>query len=181
MRLSCFNKMAMEKLIRANLHFLDQAERLLVQVADGDYGEAVETFYGSTLGQHLRHCLDHYISLLAGLDKAKVDYDCRARQEDLESSTASAIEEVLRVRSELEALLMRQAPRDLLVKMNCGTDDADWQPSTLGRELQFLVSHTVHHFAMMGGMCHQLGVALEDDFGVAPATLSHREEAGCGG
>ncbi|NIP97468.1 MAG: hypothetical protein GWO24_30170, partial [Akkermansiaceae bacterium] len=44
----------------------------------------------------------------------------------------------------------------------------------LGRELQFLVSHTVHHFAMIGGICRALGVALEDDFGVAPSTIRHR-------
>lgn len=168
--------MAMEQLIRANVHFLDQAERLLVQVLDQDYGCAVESFYGSTLGQHFRHCLDHYTSLLAGLDKAKVDYDCRARQLDLEASTESAIQEVSRIRTELEALLKRETPVGLLVKMDCGGGEVDWQPSTLGRELQFLVSHTVHHFAMIGGMCGCLGVQMEDGFGVAPSTLRHREK-----
>lgn len=167
----------MEALIYANIHFLDQAERLLIQVLDQDYGCAVESFYGSTLGQHFRHCLDHYTALLAGLEESKIDYDQRARVRELEASTENAIVEVSRVRSELKALLEKETPVGLLVKMDCGGGDQEWQPSTLGRELQFLVSHTVHHFAMIGGMCGCLGVQMEDGFGVAPSTLRHLEMA----
>ena len=167
----------MEQLIRANIHFLDQAERLLIQVMDQDYGCAVESFYGSTLGQHFRHCLDHYSSLLTGLDCAKVDYDSRSRQREIELSTGSALEEVGCVRASLTGLLDREFPVGLLVKMDYGGEGEDWQASTLGRELQFLVSHTVHHFAMIGGMCGCLGVEMEDGFGVAPSTSRHRERA----
>lgn len=170
----------MESLIRANIHFLDQAERLLIQVLDQDYGCAVESFYGSTLGQHMRHCLDHYRALLAGLPEAKVDYDHRARVHEIEASTEFAISEVQAVRLKLEALLSSETPAKLLVKMDCGGDcecDDDWQPSTLGRELQFLVSHTIHHFAMIGGMCGCLGIKMESGFGMAPSTLRHRETA----
>lgn len=170
----------MDSLIRANIHFLDQAERLLVQVLDQDYGCAVESFYGSTLGQHMRHCLDHYRALLAGLPDLRIDYDHRARVHEIEVSTERAIAEVKTVRAQLEALLSSETPVNLLVKMDCGGScqgDEEWQPSTLGRELQFLVSHTIHHFAMIGGMCGCLGIEMEDGFGVAPSTLRHRETA----
>ena len=170
----------MDSLIRANIHFLKQAERLLIEVHDRDYGCTVENFYGSTLGQHIRHCLDHYRALLAGLPEAKIDYDHRARVREIEASTDSAIIEITMVRSELAELLSSDPPVDLLVKMDCGGDDKcneKWQPSTLGRELQFLVSHTIHHFAMIGGMCGCLGIEMEHGFGVAPSTLRHRETA----
>ena len=60
--------------------------------------------------------------------------------------------------------------------MDCGGDEIEWQPSTTGRELQFLVSHTVHHFAMIGGICRALEVEMEENFGVAPSTLRHRAQ-----
>ncbi|MEN8694089.1 MAG: hypothetical protein ACN4GG_11160 [Akkermansiaceae bacterium] len=168
----------MESLVRANIHFLNQAERFLIQVSDQDYGSEVESFYRSTLGQHMRHSLDHYRALLSGLPEAKIDYDHRARLRLIEASTECAIAEVQAVRSKLEALLRCKPPVGLLVKMDCGGDcecDVDWQPSTLGRELQFLVSHTIHHFAMIGGICGCLGIEIENGFGMAPSTLRHRE------
>jgi hypothetical protein len=43
-------------------------------------------------------------------------------------------------------------------------------PTTLGRELLFLSSHTVHHFALVAQYCRAAGVEPEQDFGKAPAT-----------
>ncbi|MDB4537223.1 DinB family protein [Akkermansiaceae bacterium] len=164
----------MQHLIEANIFFLDQAERLLEKVEDEHYGCSIDAFYGSTVGQHLRHCLDHYSSLLSGLAAAKINYDRRERVAALESCTEDAIAELSRIREGLRNLLDQETPVGVLVKMDCGGDDDGWQPSTFGRELQFLVSHTVHHFAMIGGMCSCLEVELEKGFGVAPSTLKYR-------
>ncbi|MGC6565166.1 MAG: hypothetical protein ACON38_06080 [Akkermansiaceae bacterium] len=64
----------------------------------------------------------------------------------------------------------------MLVNLDGGGEDEGFQPSTAGRELQFLLSHTVHHFAMIGGICKCLEVSLEEGFGVAPSTLRHHKE-----
>jgi hypothetical protein len=45
--------------------------------------------------------------------------------------------------------------------------------STLGRELLFVSSHTVHHFALVAHYCKTAGVDLGADFGKAPATMAH--------
>jgi len=165
----------MQHLISANIHYLDQAERLVSGMADRSYANPVENFYSSTLGQHLRHCLDHYRSFLSGLGDAKIDYDSRERSAELECSTEFAICEITRIRNELQELSDDEVSVGVLVKLDCGTGVADYQPSSLGRELQFLVSHTVHHFAMIGGICSCLKIPVEQGFGVAPSTLRHRE------
>ena len=49
------------------------------------------------------------------------------------------------------------------------------------RELQFLVSHTIHHYALIGVLLAAEGfdVSLEfPEFGVAPSTLTHWKETG---
>ena len=167
----------MTALIEANLHYLVQAERLLAQLTDDTFCRKSPGFYGSTIGGHLRHCLDHYDSFLNGLSDGKVDYDERMRVPTLETETASAAAKATEIRERLQAVAQDEAPVGLLVKMDCGINTAEWQPSTLGRELQFLVSHTVHHFAMLGGICREFGIEPETNFGVAPSTIRHHANA----
>jgi hypothetical protein len=60
--------------------------------------------------------------------------------------------------------------------MNCGAGPAGpWSRSTAARELQFLVSHTVHHYALIAFILRANGIDPGADFGVAPSTLAHRK------
>jgi len=166
----------MERLLRANIHYLNQAATLLDRLDDKLYSQPVDNFYGSSVGGHLRHCIEHYFSFLRGMESGRVDYDDRRRDERIETGTAEAAKALDKISSELGSLLEGGVPVGLLVKMDCGFEEIEWQPSTMGRELQFLVSHTVHHFAMIGGICRALEVALDDSFGVAPSTIRHRAQ-----
>ncbi len=166
----------MERLLRANIHYLHQAVALLERLDDGLYRKPVASFYGSSVGGHLRHCIEHFLSFLSGMESGKVDYDDRKREERLEILTAEASGVLAEITSAFNSLLEGEPPVGLLVKMDCGGDEIEWQPSTTGRELQFLVSHTVHHFAMIGGICRALEVEMEENFGVAPSTLRHRAQ-----
>ena len=46
--------------------------------------------------------------------------------------------------------------------------------SSIGRELQALSSHTIHHFALMAMTLQALGFQLDRDFGMAPSTLRYQ-------
>jgi hypothetical protein len=48
----------------------------------------------------------------------------------------------------------------------------------VGRELQYLLSHTIHHYAIIGSILRAQGVEPGPDFGVAPSTLRHWGKAG---
>ena len=167
----------MENLISANIHLLDQAERLLTALEDQVYSDPNGNVFSSSLGQHVRHCFDHYSSFLRGLPLARIDYDHRVRDADLECSTSCALAEVARLREGLQKAASVSSTSSVEVKMDCGGGDQEWYRSTLGRELQFLVSHTVHHYAMINGMCRERGLSVEEGFGIAPSTLRHREMA----
>ncbi len=167
----------MKNLIHANIYLLEQAGRLLIEMKDSDYAAPDATLYGSSLGQHLRHCLDHYASFLRGLPESSIDYDDRVREQELECSTSCARKEILQIRSRLEEITEFDVTSRIKVKMDCGGADHSWHESTLGRELQFLVSHTVHHFAMINGMCSYRGIKMEEGFGIAPSTLRYRQLA----
>lgn len=174
------------ELIKANLHYLQQAADLVDGIEDGCYARAEPMLHNSTIGGHLRHCLEHYESFTTGIQAGKIDYDARCRDELVESKTCAARERIDAIRQSLENISETRPQTSVLVKMDCGgscaeddsesTDDRLWHTSTIGRELQFLVSHTVHHFAMIKGICQRAGADLGNEFGVAPSTLRYREK-----
>jgi hypothetical protein len=49
--------------------------------------------------------------------------------------------------------------------------------SSVGRELVFLATHAVHHFAVLHVYCLQHGLIVDADLGRAPATLAHERHA----
>jgi hypothetical protein len=48
-----------------------------------------------------------------------------------------------------------------------------WHSSSVGRELEYVLSHTVHHHALIAEKLAAIGVYIERHFGVAPSTLEY--------
>jgi len=156
-----------------NLHFLRQGISLLEQLDDATYASAVGRH--SPIGAQYRHVLEHYQGLLTGIDEGLVDYDARARDPLIERDRGHALQST---RDLLEAIatLPHDSDLSLEVQMDCGGggDRPEWSLSSLGRELQFLVSHTVHHYALIALLLEAMGQEAPADFGVAPSTLTHQ-------
>ncbi len=166
----------MTELLHANLQLLNQISELLTLLDAETYVKTSPVFLNSAIGGHVRHCLEHYQSLIAGLPEGRVNYDHRARDPQVETLPAAAQTRVTELRTQLTKLDSAERGEGVLVLMDHGAASSlgDWTPSSLGRELQFLISHTVHHFALIGGLCRMHGVPIHKDFGVAPSTLRHR-------
>jgi uncharacterized damage-inducible protein DinB len=129
------------------------------------------------VGPQLRHVLDYYGRFLADLEKGSVDYDRRERDPAVETQPDVAAERLDAVAASLAELGTKGEDRELLVKLECTDlppDAAPWTRSSLLRELQFLVSHTIHHYALIGILLRARGVAVPEGTGVAPSTLAAR-------
>ena len=158
----------------ANVRVLRQGADLLTRLDDATFRAGV--------GPQLRHCLDFYGSFLRDLPSRRVDYDTRERDPLIESSRRIAADRHAAVIAALEAL-----PPDLGGVALCVRSEADtlppgepeWSPSSVRRELQFLLSHTVHHHALVAEMLRGRGRAISGDFGVAPSTVQHRSRLAC--
>jgi len=172
----------MTRLIQANLQYLQQAAQLVNMLEDSSYVRAEPMFYNSTIGGHIRHCLEHYEAFTEGVSVGKIDYDNRSRDTEVENRTEAASERIKNIITALRLLTERNAHQKIKIKMDCGghekCDEASvqWQTSTIGRELQFLVSHSVHHFAMIRGISQRGGEELDGDFGMAPSTLRYQQD-----
>jgi len=129
------------------------------------------------VGAQYRHVLEHYQSFLEGAPARRVDYDARARDARLERSRAFALDATRDVLAALACIDPDEDPA-LQVQMDCGSGECgDWRASSVGRELQFLCSHTVHHFALIKLLLDGTGVELAPEFGVAPSTLAYHRAA----
>ena len=103
-----------------------------------------------------------------------MDYDCRVRDSRLERELPLAKAILQGVVTDLAEIEPADLDRDLQVKMDCG-GESEWASSSVRRELQFLLSHTVHHYAIIGMICRMQEHAVPQDFGVAPSTLKYRQ------
>lgn len=141
-----------------------------------DYCEPAPELLGASIGQHVRHCLDHYQTLLGGLAEGRFDYDDRARSVDIECDHERARTQAQSLLAELTAALAgADLTRVVHVRTASSTDgEVSWQRSSLGRELQFVVSHSTHHAAMVAASCRVRGLPVTPEHGVAPSTLRHR-------
>lgn len=156
-----------------NLHFLRQGITLLERLGDDTYASDVGRH--SPVGAQYRHVLEHYQCLLAGVGGGRVDYDARARDPLIEQDRDHALQATRDLLQEI-ASLPHDPNRSLTVQMDCGGGGTcpEWSRSSLGRELQFLASHTVHHYALIALLLEALGEEVPAGLGVAPSTLTHQ-------
>jgi uncharacterized damage-inducible protein DinB len=130
----------------------------------------------ASVGAHVRHILEHYQSLLDGARGGRVDYDARPRQPLLEEDRGAAADFARRLRGRLAGLTDLDRALDVADRP-LPQAPVRVSPSSLGRELQFVLSHTVHHQALIRMRLQVLrgADACPDGFGVAPSTLHHRD------
>lgn len=149
-------------------------------LAEADYAAGHDALGGSSIGMHVRHCLDHFETLCVGLEDGRLDYDDRAREARCERDPGVAAARARRLSAELGDRLVDVDPhRALQVRMAAAIDgQVAWHASSVGRELQFLISHTVHHTAMIAASCRARGLAAAGAHGVAPSTLRYRRGGG---
>jgi len=154
---------------------LDQVGDVLAAVDQKQFVQNPVGPFNSSIGGHVRHCLDHLEALIAGAPSGFIDYDKRARGTSIEHNRNAAAREVQRLQHALRELEGRSIHEALTVSlMLTGDGPAIHWESTLGREIAFVLSHTIHHGAMIAGMVKHLGAEVPEGFGLAPSTLAYR-------
>ena len=161
----------------------DLIESFVPLIVDLDHGAytADASLHIGTIGGHVRHMLDHVNALIESPLGEPIDYDTRQRDTPVENDPHAAVDAI---KQAVQALRERpphradQADRAVVILTALSQDDAP-RPfsSTFDRELAFVLSHTVHHAAMIAAIARQLDVVVPSSFGVAPSTLKHRAAA----
>ncbi|MEO1511363.1 MAG: DinB family protein [Planctomycetota bacterium] len=160
-----------------------QAASLLDSLSDDQYAASHERAKGASIGQHLRHALDHFRVLLergpaaTGDDAEPVCYDRRERGTAIESDRAAAGRLIAELRDQLAQCeeVDLNWPVSVSVMIDAEGNEIAIESGML-RELAFVTHHAIHHLAMIRPLAEDLGVGLTDGFGRAPSTCKHDRE-----
>jgi uncharacterized damage-inducible protein DinB len=168
------------RILDAALVILAQGEDLLRALSAESYTRRVPHAFNASIGGHYRHCLDHFSSLLRGLDADEVDYDHRERDARIESQPEYALAITRHIREQLEELPpgTLRAPVRARCEVSYAHGDSPVTGSTFGREMVYAIAHAIHHYALISVMARLMDAKLPEHFGVAPSTVAHQMATG---
>ena len=133
-----------------------------------------------SIGGHIRHCLDHVKALVVAAESGLLDYDHRKRDTQIESCRLMALGLIRELERAVQDLPPDAMDHEIELTTLLSPDD---EPvvvrSSVGRELAYVLSHTVHHNALIGAMVKTLGGWLPSHFGYAPSTIAHGRTSAC--
>jgi uncharacterized damage-inducible protein DinB len=150
---------------------LEELDSLLREVGPDLYRARFATDVSGSIGEHVRHCLDHVSALLAADPSGTLSYDHRNRGTTVETDPAEALRQIMYLKTALDAWSARGLDEPIRVTSMLSTSGdtvAGW--STLARELAFVVSHTIHHQAIIGLLLAIHGRPVPERFGHSPST-----------
>jgi uncharacterized damage-inducible protein DinB len=161
----------------ANVAVIRQGIALLGALGAERYAARLPVAYGAAIGGHMRHIIEHYLGFLNGLADGAVDYENRARDPLMESSPAYAADTLASIVDRLEELAANATAGagDHALHIHAETSDDAVAGSSVLRELEFLLSHTIHHYALVAVMARLQGFEPAPGFGVAPSTLKFQQ------
>lgn len=148
---------------------LYQLATLIASTTDEDYAWRHPSGVSGSVGAHVRHCLDH-VHALVEADGDRLTYDARSRGTRAERDRAYAIERLTAAAQVLAAGALR-AERQILLDVQVDRDGTLVSVvSSFGRELAFVLQHTIHHQALIALLLADRGTVVPATFGLAPAT-----------
>jgi len=169
--------MCNHSILAALIEVLEQEQSLLSELDPEVYTAPGTGAFRSSIGAHIRHNLDHFTSFFAGLPDGRIDYEARRRDDGIARSPEHALADIQKHTTALEGLMQNEPESDFLhvreESESAAEGELRWLDSSVGRELQFLLGHTVHHHAIIALLLAQQGFELPEGFGVAPSTQRH--------
>lgn len=163
------------RIVAAAIAILTQGESLLRTVTVDTYTRRVPSAFNARIGEHYRHCLDHFTSLVRGVTSGVINYDSRERDPRVESDLAVALDRTAELRSEIGQLSPATWMSTTFVQceVSYGASASPLTHSTLLRELVYVIAHSIHHYALIATMCRLMECRVPEDFGFAPSTVAH--------
>lgn len=180
--------MPLEQIIRGNIEALDQGIELVGNVTDEQYTKIVTPYASSSMGAHFRHILDMFHALKNSYQTATsvvntdaltvVDYDYRRRGAAVEDQRTVALDELKEIKSWMRVLgknLSTFGNVGVRIKTEVTLQDTQSVEldSSIFRELIFISSHAVHHYALITVIAKLQNISVNDSIGLAPATVSY--------
>ena len=130
------------------------------------------------IGKHIRHINDHFFALKQGINTGIIDYNNRNRGTKIETQSCVALSQLQQLIAWLEhnehELSIAEMNKSIKVfsEIDCLHTQSMEFSSTVGREMLFLINHTIHHAAHIALIAKNQGVDIPLNTGMAPSTMN---------
>ena len=143
---------------------------LLKSISNDTYTNSSVAPYFSSIGCHIRHILDVFNCILIGYEEGEIDLTSRERNAFIEENIQEGLTYINEIQNRLSEIQLESLKKNVFVIDNIGSGNKTVE-TTLEAILLQAHSHTVHHFATIGYIIHQLNIELPDsDFGFNATT-----------
>lgn len=159
------------------LGLLEQLRDLVELMPKAMYVAQPAARVSGSIGEHVRHCLDHVSAFTAALSGDELSYDHRLRGTTLEVEPRTAVAEIERLFVRLERVPPTSLDRQLTLTSLVAAGRPLTMRTTIARELAFVVQHTIHHCALIAVLVEWQGGRVPHGFGLAPSTAAARASA----
>lgn len=165
----------MNQLIDQNLQKLDDLIHLVSAIPIEAYTQKNELIYGASVGQHFRHIIEFYGCIQNGLNLQTICYDNRDRDLQLEIDPYFAISTLEKLKTFVASI---QDDQSITMQANYDTESSNQVniSTSLYREMAYALDHTVHHLAIVKIALNSIGIAVNENLGVAPSTIRHKKQ-----
>lgn len=160
-------------LIAGCINCIKQCDQILSIVSQENYIDGSTS--SSSIGAHIRHILDRFHCFLGGLADASIDYDARKRDPQIEQNLEAATFALTSVARRIEQLRGSPCGNALICVQESvlPSSPAVEISSTVERELMGLITHSIHHLAIIALLAKSFGHRMDSDFGKAPSTIAY--------
>ncbi len=159
------------RLIDGCITCVDQCGDLLRNMPDEVF--ASREGGSSSIGAHVRHILDRFHCFFNGIDEGCINFDDRKRGTSVETDVRIAADVLTATRDrfknlDLDAFNAGISVREL-VHFN---GEPTIAASTLDRELMGLITHSIHHLAIIAIIARSSSFPVSANLGKAPSTIA---------
>lgn len=160
-------------------HTFNQLADLLSIIEENEYSKEIKQVKGSSIGKHVRHCIEVLENLANGIEISSVSYDQRKRNTLYENSPLAARDKIFELLGKIETIDENKMI-ELIYLMDPNSGLEGKTISNLKREFLYVQDHTIHHMAIIKlyAECFLKNVSLPEEFGVALSTLQFQKKIG---
>lgn len=144
---------------------------LLEKLDDTNYTFCHPELSNATIGEHTRHIIEMYQSLINNYENGIINYDKRERNFSIQTDKNFAITCMNAIITEIE-----KPNKELVLQQ--GLDQVLYTiASNYERELLYNLEHSIHHQALIKvAVLKYPSIQLVENFGIAKSTIEYRNQ-----
>jgi hypothetical protein len=143
------------------------------QLTQEQYVKPCKTLFNASIGQHVRHIIELFQSLLSGYEEGIVNYEHRKRDVNIETNKEFALQLLKNIYENVDK------PNKGLTLTTCYDEHSSDTMNVITnyhREVIYNLEHAIHHMALIRiGVNEVSDIKLSENFGVAASTIKHQK------